>query len=117
MSDHSMTKPSPSPPYLEVHHMAHLPVAMVARSNHNNNNNGECGGRLSQDNVLTYYKIHGPDKIVFNQGTEPIQSHRKESLRRISRHRNGASLPQQNLPRKPLCEIHLKVVLTTFIVI
>ena len=82
---------------------------MAARSDHNNNNNGECGGRLSQardpvemkindivgngifgilykwvnygkgrrlrwfvlqDGVLSYFKIHGPNKIVVNQGIE-----------------------------------------------
>ena len=101
VSDHSTTKPSSPPPYLEVHHMAHLPAAATARSDHNNNNNnnGECGGLLSQahdpmemkinnivgnrisgilykwvnhdkgwrlrwfvlqDDVLSYFKIHGP---------------------------------------------------------
>ncbi|KAM3730993.1 hypothetical protein ACB098_12G128700 [Castanea mollissima] len=149
VSDHSTTKPSPPPPYLEVHHMAHLPAAGAARSDHNNNHNGECGGRPSQarepvemkindivgngvsgilykwvnygkgwrprwfvlqDGVLSYYKIHGPDKIVVNQETEKgSKVIGEESLRRISRHRNGASLPQQNLPRKPFGEIHLKV--------
>ncbi|XP_075648495.1 oxysterol-binding protein-related protein 1C-like isoform X2 [Castanea sativa] len=149
VSDHSTTKPSPPPPYLEVHHMAHLPAAAAARSDHNNNHNGECGGRPSQarepvemkindivgngvsgilykwvnygkgwrprwfvlqDGVLSYYKIHGPDKIVVNQETEKgSKVIGEESLRRISRHRNGASLPQQNLPRKPFGEIHLKV--------
>ncbi|KAM3683200.1 hypothetical protein ACJW31_12G129000 [Castanea mollissima] len=149
VSDHSTTKPSPPPPYLEVHHMAHLPAAVAARSDHNNNHNGECGGRPSQarepvemkindivgngvsgilykwvnygkgwrprwfvlqDGVLSYYKIHGPDKIVVNQETEKgSKVIGEESLRRISRHRNGASLPQQNLPRKPFGEIHLKV--------
>ncbi|KAL4596351.1 hypothetical protein ACB092_12G158300 [Castanea dentata] len=149
VSDHSTTKPSPPPPYLEVHHMAHLPAAAAARSDHNNNHNGECGVRPSQarepvemkindivgngvsgilykwvnygkgwrprwfvlqDGVLSYYKIHGPDKIVVNQETEKgSKVIGEESLRRISRHRNGASLPQQNLPRKPFGEIHLKV--------
>ncbi|KAK9990087.1 hypothetical protein SO802_025072 [Lithocarpus litseifolius] len=62
-----------------------------------------------QDDALTYYKIHGPDKIVVNQGTEKgSKVIGEESLQRISRHRNGASLPQQNLPRKPFGEIHLK---------
>ena len=89
--------------------MAHLPATAAAKSDHNNNNNGECGGRLSQardlvemniidivgngifgilykwvnygkgwrprwfflqDGVLSYFKIHGLDKIVVNQGTE-----------------------------------------------
>ncbi|XP_075667474.1 oxysterol-binding protein-related protein 1C-like isoform X2 [Castanea sativa] len=65
---------------------------------------------LQDDGVLTYYKIHGPDKIVVNQGTEKgSKVIGEESLRRISKHRNGASLPQQNLPRKPFGEIHLKM--------
>ena len=57
VSEHSKTKPSPPPPYLEVHHMAHLPVAAAAKSNHNNNNNGECGGRLSQAHDPVEMKI------------------------------------------------------------
>lgn len=61
------------------------------------------------DGVLSYYKIHGPDKIVVNQETEKgSKVIGEESLRRISR-RSRASLPQQNLPRKPFGEIHLKV--------
>ena len=55
MSDHSTTKPSLSPPYLEVHHMAHLPAATTARSNHNNI---ECGGRLSQAHDPVEMKIN-----------------------------------------------------------
>ncbi|GMY06849.1 oxysterol-binding protein-related protein 1C-like [Fagus crenata] len=61
------------------------------------------------DGVLSYYKIHGPDKIVVNQETEKgSKVIGEESLRRISR-RSRTSLPQQNLPRKPFGEIHLKV--------
>ena len=38
--------------------MAHLPVAVAARFDHNNNNNnGECGGRLSQVRDLVEMKI------------------------------------------------------------
>ncbi|XP_011027608.1 PREDICTED: oxysterol-binding protein-related protein 1C isoform X1 [Populus euphratica] len=59
-----------------------------------------------QDGVLSYYKIHGPDKIVVNQETEKgSKVIGEESMRRISRPRNGNS---QNR-RKPVGEIHLKV--------
>jgi hypothetical protein len=64
-----------------------------------------------QDGVLSYYKIHGPDKIVVNRETEKgSKVIGEESNRRISRQNNGTSLsPQQPLPRKPFGEIHLKV--------
>ncbi|CAL5417350.1 unnamed protein product [Camellia sinensis] len=62
-----------------------------------------------QDGVLSYYKIHGPDKIVVSQETEKgSRVIGEDSLRRISRHRNadvGGSL----LRRKPFGEVHLKV--------
>ena len=51
-------KPSLPPSYLEVHHMAHLPATAAARSDHNNNNNGECGGWLSQ--------VHDPVEMKIN---------------------------------------------------
>ncbi|PKI57328.1 hypothetical protein CRG98_022273, partial [Punica granatum] len=59
-----------------------------------------------QDGVLSYYKIHGPDKIVVDQ--EMVKGSKiigEESMRRISRFSNGQS---QNR-RQPLGEIHLKV--------
>ncbi|PSS36076.1 Oxysterol-binding protein-related protein like [Actinidia chinensis var. chinensis] len=60
---------------------------------------------LLQDGVLSYYKIHGPDKIIINQETEKgCKIIGEESLRRINRH---TSLHSQ--PRKPFGEIHLKV--------
>ncbi|XP_057972463.1 oxysterol-binding protein-related protein 1C-like [Malania oleifera] len=59
-----------------------------------------------QDGVLSYYKIHGPDRIIVNQeiekGSKVIG---EESMRRLYRHKNGNS----QLRRKPLGEIHLKV--------
>ncbi|KAL7176467.1 hypothetical protein ACSBR2_029908 [Camellia fascicularis] len=62
-----------------------------------------------QDGVLSYYKIHGPDKIVVSHETEKgSRVIGEDSLRRISRHRNadvGGSL----LRRKPFGEVHLKV--------
>lgn len=63
-----------------------------------------------QDGVLSYYKIHGPDKIVVNQETEKgSKVIGEESMRRISRARNGTSHSQQLYHRKPFGEIHLKV--------
>ncbi|KAJ6391606.1 hypothetical protein OIU77_025557 [Salix suchowensis] len=59
-----------------------------------------------QDGVLSYYKIHGPDKIVVNQETEKgSKVIGEESTRRLSRPKNGNS---QNR-REPVGEIHLKV--------
>lgn len=59
-----------------------------------------------QDGVLSYYKIHGPDKIIVNQETEKgSKVIGDESLRRISRYRNGSS----QLRRNPVGEVHLKV--------
>ncbi|KAL2339835.1 hypothetical protein Fmac_007775 [Flemingia macrophylla] len=60
-----------------------------------------------QDGVLSYYKIHGPDKIVVNPETEKgSKVIGEESMRRITRNRN--SYPCQHR-RKPFGEIHLKV--------
>lgn len=59
-----------------------------------------------QDGVLSYYKIHGPDKIIVNQETEKgSKVIGEESVRRINRHRNGNS----QLRRNPVGEVHLKV--------
>ncbi|KAF8405759.1 hypothetical protein HHK36_007836 [Tetracentron sinense] len=59
-----------------------------------------------QDGVLSYYKIHGPDKIIVNQETEKgSKVIGEESLRWICRHKNGLS----QLRRKPFGEVHLKV--------
>ncbi|KAL6909430.1 hypothetical protein ACP4OV_001711 [Aristida adscensionis] len=66
-----------------------------------------------QDGVLSYYKIHGPDRIVLSRDTERgAKVIGEDSLRRLSRpstpsssHSNGHHQP----PRKPLGEIHLKV--------
>ncbi|XP_021283638.1 oxysterol-binding protein-related protein 1C isoform X1 [Herrania umbratica] len=62
-----------------------------------------------QDGVLSYYKIHGPDKIVVSQETEKgSKVIGEESLRIISRHRN--SISHHSLTRrKPFGEVHLKV--------
>ncbi|GFS41786.1 OSBP(oxysterol binding protein)-related protein 1C [Actinidia rufa] len=59
-----------------------------------------------QDGVLSYYKIHGPDKIVVSQETEKgSRVIGEDSLRRIARNKNGGS----QLQRKPVGEVHLKV--------
>ncbi|GLU01008.1 hypothetical protein SLE2022_183350 [Rubroshorea leprosula] len=61
-----------------------------------------------QDGVLSYYKIHGPDKIVVNQETEKgCKVIGEDSMRIISGHKNSHSNfhPQ----RKPFGEVHLKV--------
>ncbi|KAK4803777.1 hypothetical protein SAY86_003594 [Trapa natans] len=59
-----------------------------------------------QDGVLSYYKVHGPDKIVVNRETEKgSKVIGEESMRRIYRPSNGFSQPL----RKPCGEIHLKV--------
>jgi oxysterol-binding protein 1 len=73
-----------------------------------------------QDGVLSYYKIHGPDKIVINPETEKgFKVIGDESMRIINRNRN--SHHSQNW-RKPFGEIHLKVhaltvVLNSFLVL
>ncbi|GKV51539.1 hypothetical protein SLEP1_g58183 [Rubroshorea leprosula] len=61
-----------------------------------------------QDGVLSYYKIHGPDKIVVSQETEKgCKVIGEESMRIISRHKNSNS--NSHLRRKPCGEVHLKV--------
>lgn len=65
-----------------------------------------------QDGVLSYYKIHGRDKIVVNEETEKGSKVIGEvSMRRISRHKNGFSNQTHQVPlrRKPFGEVHLKV--------
>ncbi|CAN1175454.1 Oxysterol-binding protein-related protein 1C [Linum perenne] len=60
-----------------------------------------------QDGVVSYYKIHGPDRIVVNLETEKgCKVIGEESIRRISRADNGVSL---QLRRIPVGEVHLKV--------
>lgn len=62
-----------------------------------------------QDGVLSYYKIHGPDRIVVSQETEKgSKVIGEESNRRISRQKNGSTSHNQHR-RKPFGEIHLKV--------
>nr|XP_023891922.1 oxysterol-binding protein-related protein 1C-like isoform X1 [Quercus suber]XP_023891923.1 oxysterol-binding protein-related protein 1C-like isoform X2 [Quercus suber] len=58
-----------------------------------------------QDGVLSYYKIHGPDKIAVNHETERGSVViGEESFRRLSRNNRT-----QSRLRKPVGEIHLKV--------
>ncbi|KAE9603907.1 hypothetical protein Lal_00001810 [Lupinus albus] len=60
-----------------------------------------------QDGVLSYYKIHGPDKIIVNLETEKgSKVIGEESMRRISHNTNSYSYQNH---RKPFGEIHLKV--------
>ncbi|XP_078429764.1 OSBP(oxysterol binding protein)-related protein 1C [Wolffia australiana] len=59
-----------------------------------------------QDGVLSFYKIHGPDRIEVNHETEKgSKVIGEESMRRLSRRRHGHSHHR----RKPVGEIHLKV--------
>ncbi|KAK4775122.1 hypothetical protein SAY86_010057 [Trapa natans] len=61
---------------------------------------------ILQDGVLSYYKIHGPRKIVVNQ--ETVKGSKiigEESMRKISR---SSNCQPQTRP-KPLGEIHLKI--------
>ncbi|PWA83210.1 oxysterol-binding protein, PH domain-like protein [Artemisia annua] len=60
-----------------------------------------------QDGVLSYYKIHGPDKIVVSKETEKgARVIGDESFRRLARNRNGVG---SSAHRKPFGEVHLKV--------
>ncbi|KAK9713825.1 hypothetical protein RND81_06G053800 [Saponaria officinalis] len=67
-----------------------------------------------QDGVVSYYKIHGPQKISvgldFEKGFKVIGD---ESLRRINRRKNRSSsssaVSTSLIGRKPVGEIHLKV--------
>ncbi|CAN0892467.1 Oxysterol-binding protein-related protein 1C [Linum grandiflorum] len=60
-----------------------------------------------QDGVVSYYKIHGPDRIVVNLETEKgCKVIGEESIRRISRADNGTTLQQRRIP---VGEVHLKV--------
>ncbi|KAJ0971624.1 hypothetical protein J5N97_019583 [Dioscorea zingiberensis] len=60
-----------------------------------------------QDGVLSYYKIHGPDRIEVNLVTEKgSKVIGEESSRRMSRRRNGQL---RQLRPKPIGEVHLKV--------
>ncbi|XP_031493441.1 oxysterol-binding protein-related protein 1C-like isoform X7 [Nymphaea colorata] len=78
-----------------------------------------------QDGVLSYYKIHGPDKIEVNQETEKGAKVIGEvSYRRMSKRRNGSNHQRHNHHHqqnnhyqngdcysrgKPVGEVHLKV--------
>lgn len=70
-----------------------------------------------QDGVLSYYKIHGPDKIVVSQETEGgSRVIGEESMRRImgqhsshNHHSRNGSSGSPSKSRKPVGEVHLKV--------
>ncbi|KAL3839974.1 hypothetical protein ACJIZ3_024565 [Penstemon smallii] len=69
-----------------------------------------------QDGVLSYYKIHGPDRVVLNQETEKgSRVIGEESMRRITRqhadrqHKNANGATPSTKSRKAVGEVHLKV--------
>ncbi|KAK1433327.1 hypothetical protein QVD17_10237 [Tagetes erecta] len=63
-----------------------------------------------QDGVLSYYKIHGPDKIIVTKHTEKgARVIGDESFRRLSRHRGSSFNVANHSQRKPVGEVHLKV--------
>lgn len=63
-----------------------------------------------QDGVLSYYKIHGPDKIIVSPETEKgSKVIGEESLRRISRPNKHSNSNALQARRNPLGEVHLKV--------
>ncbi|KAI3777316.1 hypothetical protein L1987_47116 [Smallanthus sonchifolius] len=60
-----------------------------------------------QDGVLSYYKIHGPDKIVVSKETEKGA---RVIGDRLSRHRNsGFQIASSHHHPNPVGEVHLKV--------
>ncbi|KAL9271586.1 Oxysterol-binding protein-related protein [Drosera capensis] len=63
------------------------------------------------DGVLSYYKIHGPDKIVVSVETEKgCKVIGEESVRRIGKSRSSSNGSETSaMRRKPFGEIHLKV--------
>ncbi|KAI7739418.1 hypothetical protein M8C21_010761 [Ambrosia artemisiifolia] len=64
---------------------------------------------LQDDGVLSYYKFHGPHKIVFSG--EDVKGARvigDESFRRLSRMSSGSHVVGSQ-HRKPVGEVHLKV--------
>ncbi|CAN6316132.1 unnamed protein product, partial [Urochloa humidicola] len=65
-----------------------------------------------QDGVLSYYKIHGPDRIVLSRETERgAKVIGEDSLRRLNRPSTSSSTHSNghHQPRNPIGEIHLKV--------
>lgn len=63
---------------------------------------------ILQDGVLSYFKVHGPDKIVVSQEAEKgSKIIGEDSSRLISRHKQ--SNYDLQLRRQPLGEVHLKV--------
>ncbi|CAN6298100.1 unnamed protein product [Urochloa humidicola] len=65
-----------------------------------------------QDGVLSYYKIHGPDRIVLSRETDRgAKVIGEDSLRRLNRPSTSSSSQSNghHQPRNPIGEIHLKV--------
>ncbi|ONM08389.1 Oxysterol-binding protein-related protein 1C [Zea mays] len=67
------------------------------------------------DGVLSYYKIHGPDRIILSRETERgAKVIGDDSLRRLNRPSTSSSSHSNghHHPRNPIGEIHLKLVLS-----
>ncbi|CAH8382903.1 unnamed protein product [Eruca vesicaria subsp. sativa] len=71
-----------------------------------------------EDGVLSYYKIHGPDKIVMNParekgvrviGEDSVRYIRKASCGSSNKLGAGGSAAASSRPCKPFGEVHLKV--------
>ncbi|KFK32891.1 hypothetical protein AALP_AA6G301300 [Arabis alpina] len=62
-----------------------------------------------QDGVLSYYKIHGPDKIFVNRDTEKASKVIGEEATRMISSRHNRHAGNHQLRRKPFGEVHLKV--------
>lgn len=61
-----------------------------------------------QDGVLSYYKVHGPDKITINrEGQKGFRVVGDESIRFLRKRRNVNA--EESLERKTSGELHLKV--------
>ncbi|GMH10482.1 hypothetical protein Nepgr_012323 [Nepenthes gracilis] len=61
------------------------------------------------DGVLSFYKVHGPNKIIISHEVERgAKVIGEESFRRMSS-RRGSSTPSPTRLRKPAGEIHLKI--------
>lgn len=63
-----------------------------------------------EDGVLSYYKIHGPDKIVMNSGKEKgLRVIGDESVRYVRKNGRFGVVENSSKQWKPFGEVHLKV--------
>ncbi|KAM7517985.1 hypothetical protein LguiB_016947 [Lonicera macranthoides] len=62
-----------------------------------------------EDSVLSYYKIHGPDKIILTQQIEKCSKIIGQQSRRQIRRKTNKIAQSQPLRFKPFGEIHLKI--------